>query len=42
MILHVVTKVLKSLVTMLKLDLLALKFTDMGLSGQNNDFTCGN
>ena len=47
MTLHVVTKVLKlvakgqkSLVTMLKMALVALKCVDMVVSDQDNDFIC--
>ena len=49
MTLHVISKVLKlvakdqkSLVTMLKMALFALKCTDMVVNDQDNDFTCCN
>ena len=49
MTLHVVTKMLKlvakgqkSLVTMLKMALFALKYIDMVVNAQDNDFTCHN
>ena len=49
MTLHIITKVLKlvakgqkSLVTMLKMALFALKCTDMVVNVQDNDFTCHN